>query len=57
MKLDIPCLDVLEEYLRDGYTIEFKDDVCYLMTKKGHSFVSGETLRNMIVNLVMADNA
>ena len=57
MKLDIPCLDVLDEYLFDGYYIIYELGKVYLFDKYGKSFVYGDTLRDMLVNLIMADGA
>ena len=69
-KLDIPSLDILEEYLRRGYYIDFQDDSnillhpdgnhaedeqCILFDAMGEGFVVGQTLREMLVNLIMAD--
>ena len=54
IKLDIPSLDLLEAYLRNGYYIEFQDE-CILFHENGVVFISGDTLREMLVNLIMAD--
>ena len=53
--IDIPSLDILEEYLRNDYYIYFNSDSCCLFEGCGELFVSGATLREMLVNLIMAD--
>ena len=55
IKLGIPSLDLLEEYLRKGYYIEFQDNECILFHENGDAFISGDTLREMLINLIMAD--
>jgi len=55
-KLDIPSLDILEEYLRRGFYIDFEDNKCVLFQECGECFVYGDTLREMLVNLIMADD-
>ena len=54
--IDIPSLDILEEYLRRGFYIGFEDNKCVLFQECGDCFVSGDTLREMLVNLIMADD-
>ena len=54
-KIEIPSLDILEEYLRNGYYIDFNPTDCCLFEECGELFVSGTTLREMLVNLIMAD--
>ena len=53
----IPCLDILEEYLRDGFYIAFQDGACVLFQQDGDLFVSGITLREMLINLILADGS
>ena len=54
-ELPIPSLDILEEYLRNGYYIDFYSIGCCLFEEGGEGFVSGATLREMLVNLIMTD--
>ena len=54
-ELPIPSLVILEEYLKNGYYIECQYDKCCLFKEWDELFVSGKTLREMLVNLIMAD--
>ena len=54
-ELPIPSLDILEGYLRNDYYIYFNSNGCFLFEGCGELFVSGATLREMLVNLIMAD--
>ena len=56
-KVDIPSLGILEEYLRNGYYIEIQDNEVILFRADGDGFVSGDTLRAMLVNLIFSDGS
>ena len=56
-KVGIPSLDILEEYLRNGYYIEIQDNEVILFHADGNGFVSGDTLREMLINLIFCDGS
>lgn len=50
-----PVLDRLQERLEAGCSVLFQDGRCHLFAKNGHSIVSGDTLRKMLVELVFVE--
>jgi hypothetical protein len=51
----LPCLDLLEERLKQGFEIKFQDDLWWLFDEKGEGHCSGESIRKLMVNLIMTD--
>ena len=51
----IPSLDLLEAHLEKGAYIAKQEDKWYLFTKGGDGIVSGETIRNMLMNLIFLE--
>ena len=56
-ELEIPSLDLLEGYLRNSYYIEIQDNEVILFHADGNGFVSGDTLREMLINLIFCDGS
>jgi len=52
-----PVFDILESLLQRGCTIQEQDDRWWLFDKDGEGVISGQTLRDMCVNLVMMDDS
>jgi hypothetical protein len=50
-----PVLDLLESYLAGGAYIAHQDGEWLLCHPSGEAHVSGETIRALLVNLIMVD--
>ena len=51
----IPALDRLQDRLEQGAKIVFQDDRWCLFQKDGEFICSGETIREMLMNLIFVD--
>ena len=51
----IPSLDLLQSRLEDGCKIKKQDGVWYLFEQNGEGVCSGETIREMLINLIFVD--
>lgn len=51
----IPALDLLEIRLERGEVLAKQDGCWWLFDAEGEGVVSGETLRNLLVNLIFMD--
>jgi len=51
-----PVFDILQELLHYGATIKEQDGRWHLFAKNGEGIISGTTLREMCVNLVLMDD-
>ena len=51
----IPALDLLQARLELGCKIEYQDDMWCLFEKDGEYVTGGDTVREMIVNLIFKD--
>jgi len=50
-----PVIDRLQDRLEDGYTIEFQDGKWYLFDLACEGICSGNSLRDLLINLIMVD--
>lgn len=51
----VPSLDLLEAHLDKGAYIAKQEDRWHLFAKDGDGIVSGETIRNMLMNLIFLE--
>jgi hypothetical protein len=50
-----PCVDRLQEHLERGDKIAFQDERWHLFDDGGEGIVSGATLKEMLVNMLMRE--
>jgi len=50
-----PAVDLLEKYLAEGYSLSHKGDRWWLSLPYSIEGISGKTLRDLLLNLILVD--